>query len=272
MSTNTIDYEAIKTKQQGAWSSGEYAVIGTTVQLVGETLCETIDVSAGELVLDVAAGNGNASLAAARRGAEVLATDYVPGLLEQLHGRAVAEGLDIAVREADAEALPFAVGTFDAVVSTFGVMFAPQHDRAASELLRVCKPGGRIGLANWTPDGFVGQFFAIVGRYVPPPAGLHSPLEWGTRAHMGELFPTGIDSIRVETQQFIFRYRSSRDWLDTFRQYYGPLFKAFAGLDDDGRAALERDLIALADSHNTSTNGTARIPSDYLEFVVTKAK
>lgn len=269
--TTTPDYAAIKTKQQGTWASGDYSVIGTTLQIVGETLCEAIDVAAGEQVLDVAAGNGNASLAAARRGCSVTASDYVGALLDGTRARAASEGLTIDVREADAEALPFDDQTFDVVLSTFGVMFTPNQERAAAELLRVCRPGGRIGLANWTPQGFIGQMFKIVGRYVPPPAGVRSPLEWGTAVRIGELFGTDVQSIAAESRHFVFRYRSAEDWLDTFRTYYGPTYKAFGALDAATRVAFENELLALAHEHNTSTTGALRVPSEYLEVVGVKA-
>ena len=271
MTTTTptdIDFEAIKSKQQATWGSGDYAVIGTTLQIVGETLCEAVDVSAGQRVLDVAAGNGNASLAAARRGAAVTATDYVGALLEGTAARAASDGLQVECRQADAEALPFEDGSFDVVLSTFGVMFTPNQDQSAAEMLRVCRPGGRIGLANWTPEGFIGEMFKIVGRHVPPPAGIRSPLQWGTTDRLAELFE-GAASVEAETRQFVFRYRSAQDWLDTFRTYYGPTLKAFAALDDAGRSAFERDLLGLAEAWNTSTDGTLRVPSDYLEVVVT---
>ncbi len=270
--STTADFEAIKTRQRGTWSSGEYAVIGTTLQITGEMLCEAVDVAAGERVLDVAAGNGNATLAAARRGCEVTASDYVPALLDGTRARAAAEGLTIDVREADAEAMPFADATFDVVLSTFGVMFTPHQERAAVELVRVCRPGGRIGLANWTPDGFVGQMFKIVGRYAAPPAGVRSPLEWGTEARLAELFGTNVRTLDVERRHFVFRYRSAEHWLDTFRDYYGPTHKAFAALDGEGQVAFEHDLVALANEHNTSSTGTLRIPSEYLEVVAVKAE
>ena len=179
-----IDLSALKTKQHGAWSSGDYAIVGTTLQIVGEELCEALDIRAGQKVLDVAAGNGNATLAAARRWCEVISTDYVPSLLERGRARATAEGLSVQFKEADAEALDFGDATFDAVLSTFGVMFTPDQDRAASELLRVCKSGGKIGLANWTPEGFIGQLFKTLGKYLPPPAGAKSPALWGTQARI----------------------------------------------------------------------------------------
>lgn len=182
-----VDLDAIKTHQQGMWASGDYAVIGTPLQIVGELLCEAIDVAAGWRVLDVAAGNGNASLAAARRGCEVTATDYVPELLDRLQARAAAEGVRVQTRTDDAEALDLPDASFDAVVSTFGVMFAPDQARAGAELVRVCRPGGCIGLANWTPDSFVGHMLGTVGRYLPPPTGMRSPLEWGTLPRVRDL-------------------------------------------------------------------------------------
>jgi ubiquinone/menaquinone biosynthesis C-methylase UbiE len=269
--STVVDFQAIKMRQQVTWSSGDYAVIGTTLQITGETLCEAVDIVAGERVLDVAAGNGNAALAAARRGGQVTAADYVATLLAGTRARAAAEGLTIEVREADAEALPFADATFDVVLSTFGVMFTPEPERAAAELWRVCRPGGRIGLVNWTPDGFVGQMFKVVGRHVPPPAGLRSPLEWGTRARLSELFGPDVGVLTTQRREFVFRYRSGEHWLDAFRHFYGPIHKAFAALDPPGRAALEHDLLALAHVHNTSATGALRVPSEYLEVVAVKA-
>ena len=267
--TTTPDYDAIKARQQGTWSAGDYAVIGTTLQIVGENLCESVDIVAGEDVLDVAAGNGNASLAAARRGADVTASDYVPALLNGTLARAAAEGLTIEAKEADAEALPFADGSFDAVLSTFGVMFTPNQAQSASELVRVCRSGGRIGLTNWTPDGFIGQMFKIVGRYVASPAGVRSPLEWGTEARLNELLGGSVSKLTMRRKEFIFRYRSAEDWLDTFREFYGPTHKAFAALDAAAQSGLEQDLLALAGEHNTATERGLRIPSAYLEVVAT---
>jgi SAM-dependent methyltransferase len=264
----SVDLEAIKSRQQATWSSGDYAVIGTTLQLVGEHLCEAVDLAAGSRVLDVAAGNGNASLAAARRGGDVTATDYVPELLEHAAARAAAEGLRISTQTADAEALPFDDGAFDVVLSTFGVMFTPDADRSSSELQRVCRSGGRIGLANWTPTGFIGRMFKVVGAHVPPPAGIRSPLEWGTEDRLADLF-AGC-SIDVTVREFVFRYRSTQEWVDTFRTFYGRTLKAFAALGDAG-PSLEADLLALGDECNTATDGTFRVPSDYLEIVVRTA-
>jgi SAM-dependent methyltransferase len=264
-----IDLEALKARQRSAWSSGDYAVVGTTLQIVGESLCEALDLRAGQKVLDVAAGNGNVALAAARRWCDVVATDYVAALLDRARERADAERLRIAFQEADAEALPFADASFDVVVSTFGVMFTPDQERAAAELLRVCRPGGKIGLANWTPDGFIGQLFKAIGKHLPPPAGVRSPALWGTPAHLAELFgPTA--SIAATPRIFVFRYRSPAHWLEIFRTYYGPVLKAFAALSPVAQSALEDDLLALVARLNRSGDGTVVVPSEYLEIVVTR--
>jgi ubiquinone/menaquinone biosynthesis C-methylase UbiE len=264
------DLSAVKTRQQGAWSSGDYATVGTTLQIVGETLCEALDLRAGQKVLDVAAGNGNVTLAAARRWCEVVSTDYGPALLERGRERAAAERLAIEFREADAEALPFADASFDAVVSTFGVMFTADQDKAAAELVRVCKPGGKIGLANWTPDGFIGQLFKTIGKYMPPPAGVKSPALWGTGARITEFFGAQASSIQLEQRNFVFRYRSAQHWLDVFKSYYGPLLKTFGALDPKARTALTDDLFALIKRFNRSGDKTMVVPSEYLEIVVTR--
>jgi ubiquinone/menaquinone biosynthesis C-methylase UbiE len=264
------DLSAVKTRQQGAWSSGDYATVGTTLQIVGETLCEALDLRAGQKVLDVAAGNGNVTLAAARRWCEVVSTDYVPALLERGRERAAAERLAIEFREADAEALPFADASFDAVVSTFGVMFTADQDKAAAELVRVCKPGGKIGLANWTPDGFIGQLFKAIGKYMPPPAGVKSPALWGTGARITEFFGAQASSIQLEQRDFVFRYRSAQHWLDVFKSYYGPLLKTFGALDPETRTALTDDLFELIKRFNRSGDKTMVVPSEYLEVVVTR--
>jgi ubiquinone/menaquinone biosynthesis C-methylase UbiE len=265
------DLSAVKARQQGAWSSGDYAVVGTTLQIVGEELCEALDLRAGQTVLDVAAGNGNVALAAARRWCDVTATDYVPALLDRARERVGAERLAMQFREADAEALPFDDDSFDVVVSTFGVMFTPDQDRAAAELLRVCRRGGKIGLANWTPDGFIGQLFKTIGRHLPPPAGIRSPALWGTRERLAELFAPEAASIASAQRHFVFRYRSPAHWLEVFKGYYGPLLKAFAALPPAGQAALEADVRALIARFNRSGDGTVVVPSEYLEIVVTKA-
>lgn len=267
-STAQPDLVALKARQQGAWSSGDYAVVGTTLQIVGEELCEALDIRAGQKVLDVAAGNGNVSLAAARRWCNVTATDYVPALLERARERAAAERLEIEFREADAEALPFQDRSFDVVVSTFGVMFTPNQQQAAAELMRVCRPGGKIGLANWTPDGFIGQLFKTIGKHLPPPAGVKSPALWGTQARITEMFGTHAASIKAESRNFVFRYRSAQHWLDIFKTYYGPLLKAFAGLQPPAQEALASDVIALIDRFNRSGDESMVVPSEYLEIVI----
>ena len=260
---------AVKARQQAMWASGDFAVIGTSLQLVGELLAEGVDLRAGEHVLDVAAGNGNATLAAARRFASVTSTDYVPALLERGQRRAEAEGLTVRFEVADAEALPYADASFDVVLSTFGVMFAPDHSQAASELMRVCRPGGRIGLASWTPPGFLGQLFRVVAGYVPPPPGVRSPLLWGTDAHIQDLF-TGAAKIEHTPRHFAFRYRSPEHWVDVFRRYYGPVHKAFAALDSERQVALEDDLIALLWRANRGGAVGLVVPAEYLETVITK--
>jgi len=265
-----VDLNAIKTKQQAAWSSGDYAVIGATLQIVGEQLAEAMDLRAGEKVLDVAAGNGNVTLAAARRWCEVTSTDYVEALLARGRKRAEADGLQVKFQAADAEALPFADASFDAVVSTYGVMFCPDQDRAAAELVRVCKSGGRIGLANWTPDGFIGQMFKTIGKYLPPPAGVRSPLLWGTPDWLQATFGAAASKIAAPPRHFVFRYRSPQHFLDVFRTYYGPMLKAFETLEDAGGKALARDIVDLIGRFNTSGDRTMVVPGEYLEVVVTK--
>src|SRR5688572_12118783 len=265
---SAIDLAALKTRQQAAWASGDYAVIGTTLQIVGESLAEACDLRWDERVLDVAAGNGNATLAAARRGCRVTSTDYVPSLLERGAERASAERLDVEFRTADVEALPFRDASFDAVLSTFGVMFAPDHARSAAEMARVCRPGGRIGMANWTPAGFIGQLFKVLGRHLPPPAGAQPPSLWGSEAHLRTLFGA---SARIEATPriFNFRYRSAIHFIEVFRTWYGPVHKAFAALGAEKGAALERDLADLLNGLNRAGKGSLVVPSEYLEVVVT---
>jgi len=250
------DLGALKLRQHAAWSSGDYAVVGTTLQIVGEDLCEALDLRSGQKVLDVAAGNGNVTLAAARRWCDVVSTDYVPSLLERGRLRAAAEGLSVEFKEADAEAL--------------GFMFAPDHDKAAAELARVCKSGGKIGLANWTPEGFIGQLFKVLGKYLPPPAGSKSPLLWGSRAHISEMFGAAALSIRTESRIFAFRYRSPEHFVEVFKNYYGPTLKAFAALDEANQRGLGNDLLTLIGRMNRAEDGTMVVPSEYLEIVITK--
>ncbi len=262
------DLAAVKARQQAAWSTGNYAVVGTTLQIVGETLCEALDLRSGARVLDVAAGNGNATLAAARRWCEVVSTDYVGSLLEAGRARALAEGHKVQFQEADAEALPFADGSFDAVLSIFGVMFTPNQEQAARELIRVCRPHGRIGLANWTPESFIGQLFKTIGKYVPPAAGVKSPALWGTGLRLQELFGAHVRAIRAVNRDFVFRYRTPQHWLEVFRSFYGPMNKTYAALAAPQQDALTRDLLGLIARHNRSGDETVVLPSAYLEVVI----
>ena len=264
------DLAAIKARQQATWASGDFAVIGTTLQIVGESLAEAVDLRAGERVLDVAAGNGNATLAAARRFARVTSTDYVAHLLDKAAERAKAEGLAVDFQVADAEALPFADASFDVALSTFGVMFTADQPRAASELLRVVRHGGRIGLANWTPEGFIGELFRVIGAHVPPPAGLRSPLRWGDEAGLVELFGAQAAAIHCTRKLFNFRYRSAAHWIDIFRRYYGPTHKAFAALDEAGQARLHADLEQLLEARNVGGADSLVVPGEYLEVVITR--
>ena len=267
----TIDLTTIKRRQQAAWGSGDYAVIGTTLQIVGEMLCEAVDLRSNQRVLDVAAGNGNATLAAARRFADVVSTDYVGALLERGRQRAQADRLPVTFQEADAEALPFPDASFDVVLSTFGVMFTPNQQQAANELMRVCRPGGKIGMANWTPEGFVGRLFKTIGKYVPPAPGVKSPALWGTKAHLDTLFGSQA-AVAAESKTFVFRYKSPAHWVEIFRDYYGPVAKTFAAIDPEARETLEADLYALLGEFNIAKDGTVVIPSEYLETVVTKRR
>ena len=271
MTTATVasspDFAAIKARQQATWASGDFAIVGTTLSIVGETLAEAADVCADERVLDVAAGNGNATLAAARRFARVTSTDYVPALLEKGRQRAVAEGFEVRFEPADAENLPYADGSFDVVLSTFGAMFAPDHARTAREMSRVARAGGRIGMANWTPEGFIGRLFKVIGKHVPPPAGLKSPALWGQESYLRELFPHAAQ-MRCERRHFNFRYRSAAHWFQVFRDYYGPTHKALASLDAASARALERDIMALLEELNTAGTRSLIVPGEYLEVVV----
>ena len=264
-----IDLNALKTRQQAAWASGDYAVIGTTLQIVGEELAEACDLRWDDRVLDVAAGNGNATLAAARRGCEVTSTDYVPSLLEQGSERARAEGLNVLFQVADAEALPFDDASFDAILSTFGVMFAPDHQMAAAQMARVCRPGGKIGLANWTPTGLVGCMFKLLARQLPPPAGSQAPALWGTEAHVRALFGPTAARVSIREKAFNFRYRSANHFVETFRTWYGPMNKAFAALPPEKAAMLEVELVQLLNEFNRGGSRSLVVPSEYLEIVVT---
>jgi ubiquinone/menaquinone biosynthesis C-methylase UbiE len=265
------DLEALKARQRTMWGSGDYAVIGATLPIVAEGLCESADVRAGERVLDVATGTGNAAIAAARRFAHVVGVDYVESLLERGRERAAAERLTVEFRTGDAEALPCADASFDVVLSTFGVMFAPDHARAARELARACRPGGRIALASWTPDGFIGEMLRVVGRHVPPPpAGAKPPALWGTEAHVRELFGGAARELRASRREFTFRYASARHFVDVFRRWYGPTVQAFKNLDAGAQEALARDLEALLARRHRGGGGLV-VPGEYLEVVITRA-
>lgn len=266
----TPDFAAVKQRQQQTWAAGDFSAIGATLQIVSELLCEAVDLRAGQRVLDVATGSGNTALAAARRFGEVVGIDYVPALLERGRARAAVEGLAIELRDGDAEALPFADASFDVVLSSFGVMFAPDQERVARELLRVCRPGGRIGLANWTPDSFIGEIFRVNARYISPPPGLKSPMLWGREERLGELFGDGVSSLALERRRFVFRYRSPEHWLEFFRTHYGPTRKAFEALDPAGQAALESDVLDLLIRFNHADDTTLVVPSEYVEVVATR--
>jgi SAM-dependent methyltransferase len=268
--TPALDLEALKLRQKAAWSAGDYAVIGSRLQLVGETLCEALDLRAGERVLDVAAGNGNASLAAARRFCEVTALDYVPALLARAVERARANGLELTPLEADAERIPLPDGSFDVVLSTFGVMFTPDQERAAAELARVCRPGGRIGLACWTPGGLIGQLFKVLASFVPPPAGAPSPAAWGTEARLRDWFGDGAAELRATPRTFAFRYASPAHFVEVFRTWYGPVQKAFAALPPDRQAELERELHALLRRFDVGGGGGLVAEGEYLEAVIVR--
>jgi len=265
-----VNFQEIKAKQQATWSSGDFAVIGTTLQIVGESLAEAVDICAGETVIDVAAGNGNATLAAARRFARVTSTDYVPALLDKGAIRARAEELNVTFKVADAEALPFADESFDVALSTFGAMFTPDHQAPANEMLRVIRHGGRIGLANWTPEGFIGQLFKLVGKYLPPLAGLESPALWGTEPHIVKLFGRQASDIRCTRKLFNFRYQSAAHWLQMFRDYYGPTHKAFAALDTEKQKNLATDITELLERLNIAGKKALVVPGEYLEVVIIK--
>jgi len=267
--TTTPNYAAIKAKQQATWGSGDYGRVGVTLQITGEELCEAMDLHAGAQVLDVAGGNGNVSLAAARRFCKVVSTDYVQALLDHSRTRATAEGLAMDFQLADAEELPFEDASFDHVVSTFGVMFTPNQAQAANELQRVCRPGGKIGLANWTPSGFIGQLFRTIGRYVPPPAGVNSPAVWGTQEFLRGHFGDRATAIESTEKVFNFRYQSPEHWIDVFTRYYGPTLKAFQSLEAGHAASLREDILALIARFNQARDGSMVVPSDYLEVVIT---
>jgi ubiquinone/menaquinone biosynthesis C-methylase UbiE len=261
---------AIKDRQQKTWASGNYTRIGNTLVIMGELLCEAVNVHADDKVLDIATGSGNTAISAARRFCEVTAIDYVPELIDYARKRAEVEGVEITFEVGDAEDLPYPDASFDVVLSTLGVMFAPDQEKAAKELLRVCRPGGKIGLANWTPDGFIGNMFRTHGKHVPPPPGIKPPPLWGTEERLRELLGEGISSLETTRRSYVFRYPSAEYFVEYFREYYGPTLRAFEALDASGRDALARDLEELLEHWNTSGDQTLVVPSDYLEVVATK--
>lgn len=264
------DFAAVKGRQQKSWASGDYAVVASRIVLVAEHLCDTADLRAGWQVLDVATGSGNAAIAAARLGCRVVGVDYVPALLDRGRRRADAEGLRVELLEGDAESLPFADASFDAVLSVFGSMFAPDHTQTAAELLRVCRPGGTIALASWTPDGFIGELFRTVGAHVPPPAGVQSPMLWGTEGHLRTLFGKEVTSLEVTERTFTWRFSSAEQFVTFFRIWYGPTLKAFAALEENARDALESDLVALAHRFDRLGADAIAIPATYTETVATR--
>jgi ubiquinone/menaquinone biosynthesis C-methylase UbiE len=263
----TPDFEAIKGRQRATWASGDYAAVGTILTVVSENLCEAADLRPGQRVLDVATGSGNTAIAAARRHCEVVGADYVPALLERARERARAERLPVGFQEGDVENLPFEDESFDVVLSTFGAMFAPNQERTAAELVRVCRHGGSIGMANWTPEGFIGELFKVTGRHVPPPAGLRAPVLWGTETRLRELFAGSVTSLRLARRTFWFKFPSAEDYITFFRTNYGPTLKAFEALDAAGREAYAKDLRELIDRFNRSDDETMMVPSEYLEVV-----
>jgi SAM-dependent methyltransferase len=265
------DLAALKGRQQQTWASGDYAAVATRIQPIAERLAEAADLQAGERVLDVATGSGNAALAAARCGCQVTGVDYVPELLARARTRAAAEGLQVELAEGDAEDLRFPDGAFDAVLSCLGVMFAADQPRAAAELLRVCRPGGKVALANWTPTSFIGGMLRTVGRYVPPPAGVSSPLRWGTEDGLHELLGTGVAELRCSRQVFVFRFTSPEDFADFFTTNYGPVHKAFQAQDQAGRQRFHADLVALAREHDRGPGPSVAMPSEYLQAVAVRA-
>jgi SAM-dependent methyltransferase len=264
------DLENIKAHQQRAWSLGDYASFGATLQIMAELLCEAVDLHPNQRVLDVATGGGNAALAAARRYADVVGIDYVPELLRRGATRAAAEGLEVEFRVGDAEGLPYPDATFDVVLSSVGVMFAPDQEKAANELLRVCRPGGRIGLASWTPDSFSGELGRLFGRYAPPPPGLDPPVLWGTEERLRELLGGGVERFEVSRRSFVFRYRSIRHYLQVLQTQLGPTRQTFEALDPALRESLEGEVADLVQRFNRSPDETMVVPSDYLEVLAVR--
>jgi ubiquinone/menaquinone biosynthesis C-methylase UbiE len=270
--SESVDLQTVRQAQQKTWSEGDFAMVAGLVMMVSEELVEALDIVPGERVLDVACGSGNAALAAARRSwGNVVGVDFVPSLLERGRERAAAERLDVEFVEGDAAELPFEEASFDVVTSVFGAMFAPDQEKAASELLRVCKPGGRIGMANWVPDSGVGRMFMTVAKHAPPPPGVTSPLLWGTEERLQELFGDEISDLGVERRASRQAFRSADHFLDFFRTYFGPTKVAYERVGSDGEEALTADLRAYLEESNTAGDRALVLQSEYLQVVATRA-
>jgi SAM-dependent methyltransferase len=265
------DLETIKHRQRDVWALGDFGMIAWNTAFVGELLCEAVDLRAGERVLDVACGSGNAALSAGRRFCEAVGVDFVPALIERARERAAVERLRTTFEVGDAENLPFEDASFDVVLSVFGSMFAPDQERAAGELVRVCRQGGKIGLANWTPEGMWGQLFRIHGQYLPPPQGLRPPTLWGTEARVGELLGPAVRDLRVRRRTAAFRAPSAHRWLEFFRTYFGPTIRVMEALDESGRERFSRDVLAELERCNRADDGTLVAEAEYLETVAIKA-
>jgi len=263
--------DQIKQRQQSIWAAGDFSMIATPTTIVGERLCEAVDLRAGQRVLDIATGSGNTALAAARRYCEVTGIDFVPSLLERARERATAERLDIDFREGDAESLPFPDASFDVVLSTFGVMFAPDQARAAAELLRVCRPGGKIGLTTWPPEGFIFELQRTSARYSPPPPeGFQSPVLWGTEKRLRELLGDGVSSLSLTRLTLLMRHTSVDEWLQFTRNYLGPVRQLVESLDPERQRAIGCEVASLAHAHNRSGDATMAVPAQYVEVIAVR--
>jgi SAM-dependent methyltransferase len=270
--SDSVDLKAVRDAQQKTWSEGDFSMVAGIVMMVAEELAEALDIVPDERVLDVACGSGNGAIAAARRSwGNVVGADFVPSLLERGRERASTERLDVEFVEADATDLPLADGEFDVVMSIFGAMFAADQEKAAAELLRVCKPGGRIGMANWVPDGGVGQMFMTIAKHAPPPPGVPSPLAWGTEERVRELFGDGISDLRVERRKARQAFRSVDHFLDFFRTYFGPTKVAFERVGPEGEEALEADFRKYLEESNTAGDRALILQPEYLQVVATRA-
>jgi SAM-dependent methyltransferase len=257
-------------RQQATWASGDFHKIGVSQVIVGERLCDEIPITYGQRVLDVACGSGNTALAAARRGAEVTGLDYVPALLERAAVRAQAEGLVMELVEGDAQALQFDDGSFDVVLSTFGAMFAPDQQKVADELLRVCRPGGIVGMANWTPGSFVDDLFRVTAQFAPPPPGVRPATEWGRGVRLHELFGERVISLHLSDQVTCQRVPSTDGWIELMRSYYGPTHKTFAALDAESAELYTERLREVINRYNRATDGTVMTAQHYVNVIAVK--